>query len=364
MSSDLSNQAREFILLLSIEKLTETRLYILLEKFKSPGNILNARFEELSIIVGEDIAHQICSLKVDDNIKRKCEIMEKNRIKVIPYYADEYPFWLKNIDHFPPVIFMRGAIIPEDEIAIAIVGTRGATVYGKAIATNFAGEFARAGVCVVSGMARGIDTAAHQGAIKNNGRTIAVLGCGVDIIYPPENRNLMQEIIKNGAVISEFNIQTPPLAQNFPKRNRIIAGLSRAIVAIEAKEKSGVMNTVEWALQQNKEIYAIPGNIFSKTSMGTNRLIKDGAIPVTFAEEVLEHLGIKWTKKEREIKEIILRDEEKKVWEGLSFEPVYLDELKEKIGMSTAEILKILLDFEIRGLVKQLPGMMFVKNFE
>lgn len=364
MSSDLSNQAREFVLLLSIEKLTETRLFNLLEKFKSPGNILNARLEELSGIVGEDIARQICSLKVDDTIKRKYEIMEKNRIKVIPYYADEYPLWLKNIAHFPPVIFMRGTIIPEDEIAIGIVGTRGATVYGKAIAKNFAGEFVHSGVCVVSGMARGIDTAAHQGAIKNNGRTIAVLGCGVDIIYPPENRNLMQEIIKNGAVISEFNIQTPPLAQHFPKRNRIIAGLSRAIVAIEAKEKSGVMNTVEWALQQNKEIYAIPGNIYSKTSAGTNRLIKDGAIPVTSADEVLEYLGIKWTKKEREIKEIILKDEEKKVWEGLSFEPVYLDELKEKIAMSTADILKILLDFEIRGMVKQLPGMMFVKNFE
>ncbi len=364
MSDNLLNQAREFVLLLSIEKITESRLYNLLEKFKTPGHILNARYDELSNIVGEDIAHRISSLKVDDAIKRKYEIMEKKNIKVIPYYAREYPSWLKNIEHFPPVIFMRGTIIPEDEVGIAIVGTRGATVYGKAIAENFAAEFARAGVCVVSGMARGIDTAAHQGALKNNGRTIAVLGCGVDIVYPPENRNLMEDIIKNGAVISEFNIQTLPLAQHFPKRNRIIAGLSRAIVAIEAKERSGVMNTVEWALQQNKEIYAIPGNIYSKTSAGTNRLIKEGATPVTSAEEVLEYLNIKWTKKEREVKEIILKDDEKTVWDGLSFEPIYLDELKEKIGMPTAEILKILLDFEIKGLVKQLPGMMFVKNFE
>lgn len=364
MSGNLSNQAREFVLLLSIEKITESRLYNLLEKFKTPGNIITARYEELFNIVGEEIAHRICSLKVDDTIKRKYDIMEKKNIKVIPYYAREYPSWLKNIEHFPPVIFMRGTIIPEDEVAIAIVGTRGATVYGKAIAENFAAEFARAGVCVVSGMARGIDTAAHQGAIKNNGRTIAVLGCGVDTIYPPENRNLMEDIIKNGAVISEFNIQTPPLAQHFPKRNRIIAGLSRAIIAIEAKEKSGVMNTVEWALQQNKEVYAIPGNIFSKTSVGTNRLIKEGAIPVTSPDEVLQYLNIKWTKKEREVKEIILKDDEKTVWASLSFEPIYLDELKEKVDMPTAEILKILLDFEIRGLVKQLPGMMFVKNFE
>jgi DNA processing protein len=362
--STINERARNFVLLLSIEKLTESRLYVLLEKYRTPDRILNASLSELSALVGNEIAHQICSLKVDDRIKRKWDMLEKNNIQVLPHYADEYPGWLKNIEHCPPVIFVRGTIVPEDEIAIGVVGTRGATVYGKAIAEEFAGEFARAGVCVVSGMARGIDTSAHWGALKNNGRTIAVLGCGVDIIYPPENRNLLNEIVKSGAVISEFNIQTPPLAQNFPKRNRIIAGLSRAIVAIEAKEKSGVMNTVVWALQQNKEIYAIPGNIYSKTSIGTNRLIKDGAIPVTSASEVMEYLGIKFTKKEREIKEVILNDEEKKVWDGLTLEPIYLDELKEKTDMPTAEMLKVLLDLEIKGYVKQLPGMMFVKNFE
>lgn len=361
----IHEQAKDFVLLCSIEKLTESRLYNLLERFKNPASILNATFEELSEIVGCEIARRISMLKVDDNIKSKWEIMEKHQIKVIPYYAEEYPGWLKNIPNFPPVLFMRGMIKPEDEVAIAIVGTRGATVYGKAIAEEFAGEFARAGICVVSGMARGIDTYAHLGSLKNNGRTIAVLGCGVDIIYPPENKNLLSEIIKNGAVISEFNIQTQPLAQNFPKRNRIISGLSKAIVAIEAKEKSGVMNTVEWALQQNKEIYAIPGNIYSKTSAGTNRLIKEGAVPVTSASEVLDYLGIKFTKKEREVREVILNNElEKKIWEGLSFEPVYLDELKEKIDMPTSTILKVLLELEIRGFVKQLPGMMFVKNFE
>ncbi|MEO0124233.1 MAG: DNA-processing protein DprA [candidate division WOR-3 bacterium] len=365
MAEVMQEQAKDFVLLCSIEKLTETRLYTLLERFKNPESILNAPFQDLSEIVGDEIARRISTLKVDDDIKRKWEIMERLGIKVVPYYTDEYPQWLKDIPHFPPVLFMRGMIKPEDEVAIAIVGTRGATVYGKAIAEEFSGEFARAGVCVVSGMARGIDTSAHWGSLKNNGRTIAVLGCGVDIVYPPENKNLLNEIIKNGAVISEFNIQTKPLAQNFPKRNRIISGLSRAIVAIEAKEKSGVMNTVEWALQQNKEVYAIPGNIYSKTSAGTNRLIKEGAIPVTSAGEVLDYLGIKFTKKEREIKEVILNNElEKKIWEGLSLEPVYLDQLKEKIDMPTSEILKALLELEIRGFVKQLPGMMFVKNFE
>jgi|UniRef100_A0A7V3VUF8 DNA processing protein len=357
-------QGKDFVLLLSVERLTETRLFALLEKFQTPGAILNAPFKELTKCVDEETAKRITELNVDDSIKRKWELMEKYDISVIPYYSEEYPHWLKNMEHFPPVLFVRGKILPEDEIAIGVIGTRGATVYGKTIAEDFAGEFARAGVCVVSGMARGIDTCAHLGALKNNGRTIAVLGCGVDIVYPPENRSLLNEIVKNGAVVSEFNIQTPPLAQNFPKRNRIIAGLSRAIVAIEAKEKSGVMNTVQWAVQQGKEIFAIPGNILSKTSAGTNRLIKEGAIPVTSAEEVLDYLGVKFIKKERRLKEIILNESEKRIWEGLSLEPVYIDELKEKLDMPTAEILKILLGLEIKGYVKQLPGMMFVKNFE
>lgn len=271
---------------------------------------------------------------------------------------------VENIDHFPPVLFIRGAINPEDEAALAIIGTRGATIYGKKIAEDFAAEFAKAGITIVSGMARGIDTAAHYGALKNNGRTIAVLGCGLDICYPPENKKVMHEIIQNGAVISEFHIGTPPRAQNFPKRNRIIAGLAKAVVAIEAKEKSGVMNTVQWALEQNKDVYAIPGNIYAQTSAGTNRLIKDGAIPVTSANDVLESLGIQYTKKEREIKEVLLNEEEQIIWTELSFEPIYLDSLAEKLNISTGSILNTLLNLELKGLVKQLPGMMFVKNFE
>jgi DNA processing protein len=358
------NEAFGFIELLSIEKLNETKLFNLLENFKDPEGIRTAGLSELKAIAGDEIARRITALRVDDAVKRKQGLLEKYGIKVVPYYSEQYPGWLKNIDHFPPVIFMRGKIVPEDEVAVAVIGTRGATVYGKNIAETFAAEFARSGVCVISGMARGIDTAAHRGTLKNKGRTIAVLGCGLDRPYPPENRDLMEEIVKSGAVISEFNIGTQPLAQNFPKRNRIISGLSKAIVAIEAKEKSGVMNTVNWAAQQNKDVFAIPGNIYSKTSTGTNRLIKDGAIPVTSADEVLESLGIKYTRREREAKEIILDGEERTVWEGLSHEPVYLDELKEKLEMPTSIILKILLGLEIKGLVRQLPGMMFVKRFE
>lgn len=357
-------QKFDFIDLLSIDKLTESKLYILLEKFKTPGAIKKAKITDLSPILGKEIAYRINSLKIDDKIKKAHDLVEKLNITLLPYYSPAYPAWLKIIDHFPPILFVRGQIKPEDEASIAVIGTRGATVYGKGIAENFAGEFAKAGVTVVSGMARGIDTTAHKGALKNKGRTIAVLGCGIDICYPPENKKLMNEIIENGAVISEFNIGSPPLAQNFPKRNRIVSGLSKAVVAIEAKEKSGVMNTVNWALNQNKDVYAIPGNIYSKASSGTNRLIKDGAIPVTSASEVLESLGIQYIKEERKIKEILLTEKEKPVWEKLSFEPIYLDLLSEKLDQPTGSILNVLLGLEIKGLVKQLPGMMFVKNFE
>jgi len=358
------SECLEFIDLVSIGRLTENKLYSLLENFKTPRGIREAPKEHLTSIVGRDIAQEIISLKKDDRIKKQYEVVEKLNITIVPYYSPNYPNWLKQIEHFPPVLFVRGSVTLEDEISIAVIGTRGATVYGKGIAENFADEFAKAGVTVVSGMARGIDSAAHRGALKNNGRTIAVLGCGIDRCYPPENRKLMNEIIQNGAVISEFAIDTPPLAQNFPKRNRIISGLSKAVVAIEAKEKSGVMNTINWALQQNKDVFAIPGNIYSKASSGTNRLIKEGAIPVTSASEILESLGVEYTKAERTAKEIVLTEEEKIIWEALSFEPTYVDILSEKLNLPTSAILNVLLGLEIKGLVKQLPGMMFVKYFE
>ncbi len=357
-------EAHDFIDLLSIENLNEGKLYALLEALKTPRAIKESKLQDLIPLVGAEIARRIKEIKVDEHTNKKYDLLDALNIKVLPYYSPDYPQWLRNIEHFPPVLFIRGVIKSEDELALAVIGTRGATTYGKNVAEIFAAEFSKSGITVVSGMARGIDTAAHLGALKSKGRTIAVLGCGIDICYPPENRHLMNEIVANGAVLSEFNIGTPPLAQNFPKRNRIISGLAKAILAIEAKEKSGVMNTVRWALDQNKEVFAIPGNIYSKTSSGTNQLIKDGATPVTSAEEVLESLGLKYTKVEKETKEMLLNEDEKVIWEALSFEPVYLDALAERLNQSTSSILNVLLSLEIKGVVKQLPGMMFVKNFE
>lgn len=352
-----------FIQLFAIKKMTEHRLYLLLEHYKSPLHILQAPENELNTLVDAECAHNIASKQLQTRVEPLYDIAERCAVSALPFYAPEYPAWLKTIPNFPPVLFVRGTIHLEDEKSLAIIGTRGATVYGKNIAELFTTEFVRANVTIVSGMARGIDTVAHETALRNGGRTIAVLGCGVDRCYPPENRNLMHRIIEHGAVISEFAISTPPLAQNFPKRNRIVSGLAQAVIAIEAKEKSGVMNTVTWAAHQNKDVYAIPGNIYSKTSSGTNRLIKEGAIPVTSAQEVLELCGISHAVQES-LKHINMTDTERMLWQHLTHEPVYIDVLSESIEQPTGSILKTLLALEIKGLVKQLPGMMFVKTFD
>jgi DNA processing protein len=357
------NETFELLHLLSIDKLTEAKLYILLEEFGSAKRTISAPQKKIQTLVGTELVKRITQFAIDDELSRKADLLKEISARIIPYYHKEYPVWLKNIAHFPPALFMRGSIVPDDEVSIAVIGTRGATVYGKEIARSFAGAFAEAGVTVVSGMARGIDTEAHVGTLQKGGRTIAVLGCGIDICYPPENNNLMTQITQSGAVISEFNIGTPPFAQNFPKRNRIVSGLAKAIVAIEAKERSGVMNTVKWALDQNKDVFAIPGNIYAKTSYGTNRLIKDGAIPVTSANDVLEYMGIHNVKEEKETEEVLLDETERTVWQALSHEPIYLDDLAEKIKQPTSSILNVLLKLEIKGHVKQLPGMSFVKKY-
>lgn len=360
----MKDETFEFLHLLSINTLKLRELHELIEKFDSCRNIICAPAKDLRSIVGEKTAACIKAFDISDTLIKKKRKIEEMAVEIVPCYAREYPKWLTMIDRYPAVLFMRGRILPEDELSIALIGTRGASAYGKEIARKFAAEFAHAGVTVVSGMARGIDTEAHRGALSNKGRTIAVLGCGIDVCYPPENRGLMNEIIASGAVVSEFDLGTPPLGHNFPRRNRIVSGLAKAVVAIEAKEKSGVMNTVRWALEQNKEVFAVPGNIFAKTSYGTNRLIKEGATPVTSPDEVLEFLGLKKEERGNKTHDIVLDESERMVWDILSCEPIFLDALAEKLGQPTSSILNVLLKLEIKGHVKQLPGMSFVKTFK
>lgn len=360
----MKDEIFEILHLLSVDTLKITDLHALINNFGSCRDVICASKKDLRKAVGEKTAAAISSFEISEGLREKKRQLVEMDVDIVPYYSPQYPGWLVSIDHFPPVLFIRGSIFPEDELSVAVIGTRGASVYGKEIARNFAAEFALAGLTVVSGMARGIDTEAHRGAIQNRGRTIAVLGCGVDRCYPPENKALMAEIISSGAVISEFDFGTPPLAHNFPRRNRIVSGLAKAVVAIEAKEKSGVMNTVKWALEQNKEVFAVPGNIFAKTSYGTNQLIKEGATPVTSPHEVLEYLGVKTSPREPGAGKISLDETESIIWEALSYEPIFLDALAEKLDQPTSRILNILLKLELKGYIKQLPGMSFVRKFK
>lgn len=351
---------QELLRLLLIPSLTEFRLFQLLATFGPAADLRGRSLEELTQVVPIDAAREILSDAYADQALRMGEKMSRAGINAIAHYVPSYPAWLTRIAGFPPVLFMRGRINPEDENALAVIGTRGATVYGKEVARSFTAEFVAAGFTIVSGLARGIDTEAHQSALRRGGRTIAVLGCGLDRTYPPENAKLADAIASQGAVLSEFPLGTAPLAYNFPRRNRIISGLSRAIVAIEAKERSGVMNTVTWAANQGKDVFAIPGSIYSRMSAGTNRLIKEGATPVSSAAEVLEALGAAAAPRPP-APAPRLAPEEQAVWNRLSFDPVYLDELAEQASLATPILLRVLLSMEMRGIVRQLPGMMFVR---
>jgi DNA processing protein len=343
--------------------MTDVKLKNLLKNFKSPEAIFEASLKDLIEVAGieQDLALAIKSYRQSDETRKKIEVGQRLNIKTISFLDENYPKNLTTINDFPSVLFVRGEIKNEDSKALAIIGTRSATDYGKQIAEKFAYELASYGITIVSGLARGIDTIAHKGAIKGKGRTIAVLGCGIDIYYPPENRNLYSEIAENGAVLTEFNFGTPPLAHHFPQRNRLISGLAIAVLAVEARSKSGVLNTVEWAANQGRDVYAVPGDIRSKTSEGTNQLIKDGAKPVSSIQDILEELGIAAKKEEK--REIPVSEIEKKLLETIALEPLYVDKIAELTNMDIPSLLTTLLELEIKGLVKQLPGKRFVKNF-
>jgi DNA processing protein len=262
------------------------------------------------------------------------------------------------------VIYVRGEIKSEDADAVAIVGSRMPSYYGIATCERLSSNLASRGITVVSGLARGIDTAAHTGALRS-GRTIAVLGSGLNQVYPPENMKLADEICGKGAVISEFSMNTPPNKFNFPRRNRIISGLSLGVVVVEAGENSGALITANFALEENKEVFAVPGRVDSKVSAGTNSLIKDGAKLVETGDDIIVEIrsGLKYYNKSRvKIAEegIDLTEEERVIKNLLSYDPVHIDELAEKAGMRIERVAALLVKLQIKNVVRVLPGKNFI----
>jgi DNA processing protein len=309
------------------------------------------------------------------DLSRALAAMEDKNIRLLLTHEDEYPAALKGIPAPPPYLFVRGTVEAQDEVAVAIVGTRHATEYGRGVAEKFASDLAARGVTVVSGLARGIDTAAHRGALDVGGRTFAVCGCGLDIVYPSDNKKLMDEIEASGAAFSEFAPTVHPESWHFPARNRIISGLSAGVVVVEAGDRSGALITSDFAAEQGRDVFAVPGNIHKVQSRGAHALIKAGATLVESADDIIGALNNRALPFERaenvvkarqrakpDVPRVDLSPTENRIYLALDVEPRHVDEIAVSAQMGAAEANGTLVLLELKGFVRRLPGGLFAKK--
>ena len=354
--------------LTDIDGMTLKKAYLLLSHFGKPEEIWNSDKKLLCSISGisEAFADKIISSRDPDELDNKISRLEELGIRYISINNPDYPELLRHIDEPPLGLYYKGTLPKKDEMCFSIIGSRLCSEYGSLVSQRFAKELVQHGFIIVSGMAKGIDSMSHRGAINGGGKTIAVLGGGLDICYPPENRKLMAKIEENGCLISEYPPGTQPFQGNFPQRNRIIAGLSMGLLVVEASKRSGTLITVNRALDYGRDVFAVPANITSDLSAGTNELIKEGCPPVTCVEDILYELGVIKTDKEEKIENSISEDLTKEEQELLSFikyEPVSLDELIILLDKPSQNIQYILTYLEIYGYIKRLPGQRFVRAY-
>ena len=295
------------------------------------------------------------------SLEAEMEKLDRYGVKVLTWHDEDYPSQLKEIYDYPPLIYVRGSLLPEDKWCLAVVGTRRATVYGRQVTEEIVADLAQNKITIVSGLAKGIDSVAHHSALEAGGRSIAVFGCGLDIVYPSENANLARRIIQQGALISEYPLGTRPKADNFPRRNRIMSGLSLGVLITEAGETSGAMITAHLALEQNREVFAIPGSILSPASRGTNHLIQEGAKLVRDYTDILEELNLTAVAYQMEMEEVIpSSDTESLLLKRLSAEPIHIDEVCRSSGLPMSTVSSTLAMMELKGLVKQVGAMNYV----
>ncbi len=360
------NDLERLIILNMVEGLGSIRTQALLNHLGALDKIFKAKEKELIKLkeIGPKLGPKIIQSIKEIDLKEELELIKKHGVKVITFLDESYPKNLKNIYAPPMVLYVKGEILPQDDMAVAIVGSRLASFYGIQSAERLGFELASRGITVVSGLARGIDSSAHKGALKAKARTLAVLGSGIARIYPEEHKVLAQKISESGAVISEFPMLTIPERGNFPKRNRIISGLSLGVVVVEAAERSGALITSDCALEQGREVFAVPGKVDSVTSKGTHKLIKQGAKLAETADDILEELRLKIMAGLKENEHRLhakLDKEETLIYTLLSSEPQHIDELSEESGIGVTDISRILLNLEIKKFTRQLPGKNFVK---
>jgi DNA processing protein len=287
--------------------------------------------------------------------------LDKYGVEAIPCDSPKYPARLKEIQDYPPLIYIRGNLLPTDDFSLAVVGTRRATLYGRQVTEEIVTDLAHNKITIVSGLARGIDSIAHHTALTAGGRTIAIFACGLDIVYPAENAKLARAIIENGSLVSEYPLGTRPRADNFPRRNRILSGMSLGVLVIEAGEKSGALITVEQALMHNREVFAIPGSILSPFSKGTNLLLQQGAKLVRNYMDILEELNLALVAQQLEMKELIITDKTECILiKHLSAEPHHIDEICRHSGLTAPLVSSTLSIMELKGMVKQVGGMNYI----
>ena len=347
----------------SIDGLGPIRLKAILDYFKDPKLAWEAGISELTRIgIPKNAVELLTETRKKLDPEKYVEEIRSAGIKWITVFDDDYPKLLKQIYDPPIVLYYKGEILPADEKAVAVVGTRKITGYGKVVTEQFSKELAQAGLTIVSGLARGVDSCAHLAAIETGGRTIAVLGGGLNRIYPPENRPLADKIISGyGAIISEFPPEAVSLPGNFPARNRIISGLSLAVVVTEAAQDSGSLITARMALEQGRDVFAIPGPITSQLSKGPTDLIKEGARIVFEPNDIFEELGVKYSQTPQ-MKTADLSDDEQKVLAVLENEVRHIDEIGRELNFPSAKISALLLKMEISGLVLNLGGGTYCKD--
>ncbi len=341
-----------------------TRFRRLIESVGSPEAAWKAKPAQLAGAgLDRRTIESLVTTRVRVDLEREMEKLRRLEVQILILDDADYPVRLRNIADPPPILYLKGELAPEDDLSVAIVGTRRPTAYGRQAAEKFAEGLARSGVTVASGLARGIDTFAHRAALDGSGRTLAVLGSGLDIIYPSENRNLAMEIAGHGAVISEFPLGTKPDAMNFPRRNRIISGLSAATIVVEAGETSGALITAEFALEQGREVFAVPGNIFSPASRGPNQLLADGAHPARELRDILEVLKLEAAIEQREARQAIPEsDTEAALLRCLGHEPVHIDEIRRTVCLPMSVVSSTLTMLELKGLARQTGGMNYVRG--
>lgn len=334
----------------------------LVNHFGSPARVLSANESELSAVEGI-YPSAVSSLLQHDYrqfAEQECASLRKSGARITTLLSQDFPYLLLQIPDPPPFLYIKGEL-KAYETSISIVGSRRASSYGLSTTARLAKELANNGITVVSGMARGVDTSAHRGALSGGGRSIGVLGCGVDVVYPAENRSLYAEMADKGALVSEFPLGTKPLSENFPRRNRIISGISTGVLVVEAAEGSGSLITVQCALEQGRDIYAVPGNITSPLSRGANLLIKQGAKLVERVEDILEELPSR--RGNAAVTPLpstpCFSPMEASVYSCLSQIPLHIDEIAAKCALTAGDVSAILLCLELTGAIMQLPGKHF-----